>query len=283
VVVAGATRLYFTDFGLFVGDAGGMLRGMLFADSPTAPTRQLGRAPGSTVPLTDFAPVVGVSGVADMSVTMDETNEGANIALTSSGRVFTWGYGFGGSLGDDASWAQAPSLVNGFGGVSNQISTLAAAETQSSWVLSNFSVGELVDDAVTSDLADPDHDGISNLLEYALNLNPRQRNTVGLPTVRIDLIGVAAKSTSAGQISLFTAPTVDLLDGKHYQVLTVNRNGIRQDIDYIVEVSSDLHTWQSGDPYTVTVLDTAETLEVYDATPLENARKRFMRLKVQRK
>ena len=283
VTVPGTTRLFFTDFGLLVRGTDGMLRGMLFADSPGAPTRQLGRDPASTVLLTDFAPVVGVSGVADLSVTMDETNEGVDIALTASGRVFTWGYGFGGSLGDDASWSQLPSLVHGFGGVSNQISTLAAAETQSSWVLSNFSVSELIDESVIADLADPDGDGLCNLLEYALNLDPRQRNTVGLPTLRIDLIGVGAKSESAGQIGLFTAPTVDLTDGKHYQVLTVNRNGIRQDIDYIVEVSPDLQTWQSGDPHTVTVLDTAETLEVYDATALEDAPKRFMRLKIQRK
>ena len=66
-------------------------------------------------------------------------------------------------------------------------------------------------------------------------------------------------------------------------MLTVNRNGIRQDVDYLVEVSSDLQTWQSGDPHTVTVLDTAETLEVYDATAVEDAPRRFMRLRIQRK
>lgn len=53
--------------------------------------------------------------------------------------------------------------------------------------------------------------------------------------------------------------------------------------DYIVEVSPDLQSWQSGDPHTVTVLDTVETLEVYDATAIEDALKRFMRLKIQRK
>ena len=143
---------------------------------------------------------------------MDVADEGVNIALTSAGRVFTWGYGYGGSLGDDTSWAQTPSLVHGFGGVSGQLSTLAAAELQNSWVLSNFSVGELIDESVVADLADPDGDGISNLLEYALNLNPRQKNQAGLPRLRIDLIGVGAQSESTGQISLFTAPTVDLTD-----------------------------------------------------------------------
>ena len=58
---------------------------------------------------------------------------------------------------------------------------------------------------------------------------------------------------------------------------------IRQDIDYTVETSPDLQNWLSGDPFTITVLDTAETLEVYDATAIEDAPQRFMRLRIQRK
>ena len=76
----------------------------------------------------------------------------------------------------------------------------------------------------------------------------------------------------------------ELVAGKSYPVFTVERLGdIRQDIDYIVEVSEDLQLWRSGDPYTITVLDTAETLEVYSAASLEDAPHQFMRLKIQRK
>ena len=60
-------------------------------------------------------------------------------------------------------------------------------------------------------------------------------------------------------------------------------SGIHTDIDYIVEVSTDLVTWNSGDPYTATVLDTADTLEVYSATSLDDVPRQFMRLKIQRK
>ena len=41
-------------------------------------------------------------------------------------------------------------------------------------------------DASSGDLADPDGDGIVNLLEYALNLNPNVAGEAGLPTTQID-------------------------------------------------------------------------------------------------
>jgi hypothetical protein len=50
-----------------------------------------------------------------------------------------------------------------------------------------------------------------------------------------------------------------------------------------VQVSTDLQTWNSGDPHTLTVLDTAEILEVYSAQSLDDVPRQFMRLKVQRK
>ena len=100
----------------------------------------------------------------------------------------------------------------------------------------------------------------------------------------MDVIGGTAQSTSAsGGIGLFSVPTGELTGGRRYIAFTVPRNGIHLDVDYLVEVSADLQNWLSGDPFTITVLDTAETLEVYDATAIEDATKRFMRLRIQRK
>ncbi len=136
-----------------------------------------------------------------------------------------------------------------------------------------------------ADDADPDDDGIENLLEYALGLDPQQKSISGLPILRMDLLASEAQSESLNsQVQLFSTPTVDLSSGKRYLAYTVNRNdGIRQDIDYIVEVSDDLENWRSGDPHTVKVLDTAEVLEVYSATSLDDAPRQFMRLRIQRK
>ena len=101
----------------------------------------------------------------------------------------------------------------------------------------------------------------------------------------MDIIGGATQSASTqGGIGLFSLPTVDLTSGKRYMVFTVPRNdGIRQDLEYTVEVSDDLTNWNGGDPYTVTVLDTANTLEVYSATSVDDVPRQFMRLRIERK
>ena len=228
--------------------------------------------------------IPGIVGAVDMAVGGD----GKHVRL-GDGTILSWGYSL--YLGNGSSWSNKPVTVLGLAGATESLSTLGTFNSQDSWLLSNFSFEELLDPNIFPDTADPDGDGINNLLEYALGLDPRAANgPASLPTQRIDFIGVEAQSESAGgmlgggEVSLFALPTVDLTGGKNYMALTVERHGdIRQDIDYIVEVSPDLENWLSGDPHTVTVLDTAETLEVYDATAMEDALQRFMRLKIQRR
>lgn len=51
------------------------------------------------------------------------------------------------------------------------------------WKIANFkSPGDLLDDLISGDLADPDGDGIVNALEYAMGLDPWHFDTTGLPT-----------------------------------------------------------------------------------------------------
>ena len=106
-----------------------------------------------------------------------------------------------------------------------------------------------------SDLANPANDGLVNMVKYALGLDPAQRaQTAQLPE---------ASSTSS------------------YLTLAVPRRNKRTDVDYIVEVSSTLGTWNSGPGYTVTLQDDDTMLVVRDATPMSGAGSRFIRLKVQ--
>ena len=238
-----------------------------------------GRGSTSLVPATIPAPVVGLSGVVEV-VAGD-----ACFARKADGTVWAWGGGIGRTLGDGEGQTNLPVAVVGFGGTATTLSTLGTQEEADSWYFQNFSVPELLNNSLVGDTASPAGDGIPNLVKYALGLNPKQRyDASSLPTTRVDLIGGAAQSTGAdGGIGLFSALTVDLTNGKRYLAFTVPRNGIHLDVDYFVEVSSDLQNWLSGDPFTITVLDTAETLEVYDATAIEDATKRFMRLRIQRK
>ncbi len=119
-------------------------------------------------------------------------------------------------------------------------------------------------------LADPDEDGILNLMEYALGLGPLTASVAGLPQVRREagFDAVAAESEDGGE---------------EHIVLTVNRQSSRSDIDYTVEVSSDLANWQSGPPHTVTTIDTPTVLEVRAAAPIPGSGQRFLRLRVDAK
>ena len=241
----------------------------------------LARDPASALANSTPAPVVGMRDVVKIDCPRYA------FALKSDGSLWGWGFSDKGVFGDNAAWANQPTYVLGFGALSSTQSTLGTASIGDSWLFQNFSIAELLNPAVSGDAGDASGDGIPNLIKYALGLNPRQHNDPAyLPTTRIDTIVSNVESTGAsvGGIQLFDAPTVDLSNGKRYLAFTANRlEGIRSDVDYIVEVSTDLVTWHGGDPYTVTILDTAETLEVYSATSLDDVPIQFMRLRVQRK
>ncbi len=103
---------------------------------------------------------------------------------------------------------------------------------------------------------DPDHDGIPNLIEYALTGgDPAQGGMVTLP---------ASSLTNAG--------------GNSYLTLTIQKNTTATGITLIAETCSDLATWNSNN--TVIVSETASTLVVRDAVPVSGSSTRFMRLKV---
>lgn len=84
------------------------------------------------------------------------------------------------------------------------------------WNNTHFTVDERADDAVSGPLDDPDGDGLANLVEYALGLDPRDADVIALPQV----------SAADGFWSFhYTRPTD------------------RSDVSYAVEVSADLHSW----------------------------------------
>jgi hypothetical protein len=101
--------------------------------------------------------------------------------------------------------------------------------------------------------ADPDGDGIANLLEYALGGDPKANNASILPTV--------ATTTSGSDT---------------YLTLTFKRE--RSDLTYTVQASSDLVTWTDLATPTGTL---GQNQTVTDTTALTTTdSKRFLRLKV---
>ena len=68
--------------------------------------------------------------------------------------------------------------------------------------------------------------------------------------------------------------------GQKYLALTVTRSARAPDINYTVEVSSDLLTWTSAPAEIVILTDTPTQLVVRDNTPVPDATARFLRLRV---
>ncbi len=118
--------------------------------------------------------------------------------------------------------------------------------------------GASADDPRAQWLADWDGDGISNLLERALALDPLQ------PESRAVQTGLSP-------------------EGRH---LTLTYDEVKEawDLQYLVEVSSDLVAWRSGADFveTTRVEDrgAVRRVTVRDRTALDQQSKRFLRLKV---
>ena len=123
-----------------------------------------------------------------------------------------------------------------------------------------FTPTELADPMISGPAADPDDDGLNNMLEYALGLNPRQPDAAS------------------------ARPTVAISTG--YLELTFIRRNDAGDLSYVPEVSDDLLTWHSGPGYleevSVTPLDAQrDWVTVRDLTPISAAATRFARVRLQ--
>ncbi len=136
------------------------------------------------------------------------------------------------------------------------------------WRQANFS--SYLDAGETADLADPDFDGISNLREYALTLDPHVPNGTGLP---------AAITNPAG-----------------YLQITFTRNVTRTDLTYETEASTNLVNWTTIARSTAgaatmpigahSVAETGapdvKTVVVEDSVPASGQPRRFLRLRIRR-
>jgi hypothetical protein len=123
------------------------------------------------------------------------------------------------------------------------------------WRLAEFG-DDAGDPSVSGEMADADHDGVSNLLEYAFGTDPNV--------------------TSVARVSHEMVQN----EGSRYIRLRVDRNPSATDLEFAVEVTSDLSdpgSWSEVD--TVVVTDTPDVLLVRDAA---GGSRRFMRLRVNR-
>lgn len=122
------------------------------------------------------------------------------------------------------------------------------------WKLTAF--GSAVNNPlIAGDLADPDADGVANALEYALGTNPLAANAAQ-PLVNVQSFGAQS-------------------------FLTIAFTRAASDVAYVVEVSSDLATWDAASPIDITPAGSPPGYQlVRDAVPVASAPRRFIRLRV---
>jgi alpha-tubulin suppressor-like RCC1 family protein len=162
---------------------------------------------------------------------------GSNLTLTGTGSITV---------------RAAQSGDGNYAAAANVDRTFTVTANFDSWELGHFTAPELTDANVSGPNADPDADGFSNLVEYALGLEPRTPSTTGLPEVTTD--------------------------ATHW-IYTYTRPEGRTDITCAVEVSTDLSGW--GAPTVAEVLVSASGgVETWQAKQPLSSANTFFRLKI---
>ena len=126
------------------------------------------------------------------------------------------------------------------------------------WLRANFTAAELTNSAISGDAVDPDHDGLPNLMEYALGLSPKIPNP-----------NPFQPAVTNGQFQL-----------------TWSQSLAATDVALTVEWSPDLKNWFSGSNYIQTVslatlaTNAWQTIQAIPATTTN--RSGFFRVRVSR-
>ncbi len=233
-----------------------------FAISTIAPTISSGSAPAAT-----SGTAVSLNG----SVTSESGAVLGNLWSKTSGpgsATFTSGT----SAATGVTFSRAGSYVMRLSGSNASAESFAELTVNVSanpniyddWIGSAYA--GMSDSAVIGATADPDRDGINNLTEWALGLNPAKADAV---------------TWSTGKAGMPIAGTWS--DGTYtYLTLQVRRPIGRVNVTYSAEATSDFVTWsaatQVGSP--TANGDGSETILFRDTMPREQAPKRFIRLKI---
>jgi hypothetical protein len=154
------------------------------------------------------------------------------------------------------------SATNGFGSGTAGL-VLTVFNRYSAWQQENFTTAQWNTATIGGDTGTPAGDGITNLMKYALDLNPWSSGVSGLP--------------ASGTVSL---------SGTNYLTLTYTQLIDSPDITYTPQVSGDLKVWNSGTSYTTAPIPTGtsngvtQTMVVRDLIPISGTNRQFMRLQV---
>lgn len=220
----------------------------------------------------------GSSGALYVGYTTVAGTAGASDFTTTSGTL-TWADGDIAAktitvpIANDGAAEGAETLVVNLGQPLRNSTPLGAVQRATvnvttafdSWRSTHFTPLELANSSISGDLADPDKDGLNNLLEFGLGLSP----TIG---------------------SRESAPTngIQNVSGSSYLTLTFKRRMPALDLTYSVQTNAG--TLNAGDWLGNAVMvgsptpngDGTETVTFRDSTAISPGLRRFMRVQVVR-
>lgn len=182
-----------------------------------------------TIPAGAFTAAISISPLPDSLV---EGNETVNLTITSNSFYFVGMPSFASLTIHDKSFDE--------------------------WRFNKFTPAERANPAISGETADPDGDGIPNLLEYALNLEPKIADVGGLPKMAVQ---------------------------GGYLTLTYTEVKAAIDIVYAVQAAGEVSgSWSSSGLVETSRIDNGTTwrVTVRDSVPISVASHRFMRLRVTR-
>jgi len=204
--------------------------------------------------ITESIPAYAVAAAASTDAWGSVSGTGTYASGSTATLTATPGSGFAFLNWTENGTVVSTSAAYAFPVTSNRTLTANFQMSFASWTAGHFAATERLDPTVSGQLADPDSDGIPNLLEYAFASDPKTPSASVLPTAAME---------------------------GGYLTITYAVNPAASDLAYVVEVSSDLATWNSGPAYTTSPVPVpgTQTMKVSDLTPASTGR-RFIRLRV---
>ncbi len=138
------------------------------------------------------------------------------------------------------------------GTTTSSVNVTIALTPIDAWRVAKFAAAA-TNPAIAGTTVDNDHDGLVNLLEYALNTDPLTPNATGLPTIAIE----------GGNIAF-----------------TYRQNDAATDLTYAVEQTGDFTTWTAATPTNITLSFDGTTRVIKALIPINAATRQMVRLRV---
>lgn len=197
------------------------------------------------------------------------------VALLADGSVRCWGRNQSGQIGNGRSLIETPiQIIDATGSTGDQTTLDFAAPPSNNWYSQYFSEAELLVQEISGLLADPDHDGLANIVEYSLGTNPRVSDAADSPIVP-SLVPVP----DGGGVE--NNGTLEDSSGPCYLTIEIRRSSVRNDTRLTVEVSRDLHVWEGvTEGAVVKELETTQILRFRATSSIEEDSRMFARVRV---